>query len=111
MFQRLTLAALFVTAAAIFAQDSRAADKLPTEDTYYKLLTYPIPEGVVLEAGSSEQLPDGRLAVSSRRGEIYLVDQAFTGDPKEAKFTLFAQGLHEVLGLAQRDGWLYVTQR
>jgi len=27
------------------------------------------------------------------------------------KFTRFASGLHEVLGLAEKDGWLYVTQR
>ena len=27
------------------------------------------------------------------------------------KWTRFAHGLHEVLGLAERDGWLYVTQR
>jgi hypothetical protein len=27
------------------------------------------------------------------------------------KFTQFASGLHEVLGLSYRDGWLYATQR
>ena len=32
-------------------------------------------------------------------------------DLAAAKFTRFASGLHEVLGLAYRDGWLYVTQR
>jgi len=32
-------------------------------------------------------------------------------DPTQVKFTLFAEGLHEVLGLAWKDGWLYVTQR
>ena len=31
--------------------------------------------------------------------------------PANVKFTRFASGLHEVLGLAQRDGWLYAMQR
>ncbi len=34
-----------------------------------------MPEGVYLEAGSFVSLPDGRLAVGTRRGEILL----FTG--------------------------------
>src|SRR5690606_6413497 len=77
---------------------------------YYKLVPLPIPEGIVLEAGALEMMPDGKLAVSTRRGDIYLVDKPF-GDPEEIKFTKFIGGLHEVLGLAYRDGWLYATQR
>jgi glucose/arabinose dehydrogenase len=92
-------------------QTSRAADPAPTEADYYPIVSLEIPDGVVLEAGSSELLPDGRLAVSSRRGEIYLVDNPQSDDPKKIKFQRFAHGLHEVLGLAYRDGWLYATQR
>jgi glucose/arabinose dehydrogenase len=51
------------------------------------------------------------LAVGTRRGEIWIVENALAADPKQAKFRRFARGLHEVLGLAWRDGWLYVTQR
>lgn len=87
------------------------APKPPTEDDYYKLLQYQIPEGVVLEAGAIEFMPDGRMAVSSRRGEIWMVENPLARDPKDAKFRRFAHGLHEVLGLAYRDGWLYATQR
>lgn len=87
-----------------------AADQL-AESAYYTLETLPIPEGVVLEVGALELLPDGKLAVGSRRGEIWLVEQALAGDVSQARFTQFAHGLHEVLGLAYRDGWLYVTQR
>ncbi len=65
----------------------------------------------MLEAGALEMLPGDVLAAASRRGEIYLIDRPFSTDPKEIKFTRFASGLHEVLGLAYRDGWLYVTQR
>ena len=57
-------------------------------------------------------MPGGKLAVSTRRGEIYLVENPLADDPgKQSKFVRFAHGLHEVLGLAYRDGWLYVTQR
>ena len=88
-----------------------AADPAPKEDDYYKITTFAIPEGIVLEAGTSEILPDGRLAVSTRRGEIYLVENPLAADPAQARFTRFAGGMHEVLGLAYREGWLYVTQR
>ena len=82
----------------------------PTEDDFYQIVPLPIPAGVVLEAGGLEMLPAGQLAVSSRRGDIYTVSQPFA-DPGKMKFTRFASGLHEVLGLTAKDDWLYVTQR
>src|SRR5262249_34224129 len=70
------------------------------------------PKGEVLEVGALEMMPDGRLAVGTRRGEIWMVHHPLGQDPaKEAKFTRYAQGLHEILGLSYRGGWLYVTQR
>src|SRR5262249_26047098 len=62
-------------------------------------------------AGALEVLPDGKVAVGTRRGEIWLIENAYADDPEKVKFRRFAHGLHEVLGLAQKDGWLYVTQR
>jgi glucose/arabinose dehydrogenase len=101
-----------VAVVLVSASVASAADPAPTEDTYSKISTFTVPEGVVLEAGAIEMMPDGKLAVSSRRGEIWMVSNPLAADPaKESKFSLFAQGLHEVLGLAQRDGWLYVVQR
>jgi glucose/arabinose dehydrogenase len=82
-----------------------------SEDEYYKLLRFETPAGEVLEAGAIEPLPDGKIAVSTRRGEVWLIENAYASDPKQAKFTRFAHGLHEALGLAHKDGWLYVTQR
>jgi glucose/arabinose dehydrogenase len=81
------------------------------ENAYYKLLTFTPPAGEVLEAGALEILPDNKVAVGTRRGEIWFIDNAYDPDPTKAKFTRFAHGLHEVLGLAWKDGWLYVTQR
>jgi glucose/arabinose dehydrogenase len=104
----ISAALLLSSTPLLCAQPSK---KAPTEDDYYKLLRYHVPDGVVLEAGAIEIMPDGKVAVSSRRGEIWMIDNAYADDPARAKFSRFAHGLHEVLGLAYRDGWLYVTQR
>jgi hypothetical protein len=55
-----------------------AADPAPSkEEDFYRLIELPIPEHVNLEAGGLELLPDGKLAVSTRRGDIFLVDRPF----------------------------------
>ncbi len=97
--------------APAWAEDKSASPAKPTEADYYPMFALPIPEGVVLESGALEWMPDGRLAVASRRGEIWMVSNPTSDDSSQIKFTRFASGLHEVLGLAQRDGWLYVVQR
>ncbi len=43
------------------------------EDDYYELVTLPIPEGIVMEVGGMDILPDGQLAVATRRGEVWLI--------------------------------------
>src|SRR4051812_15977838 len=81
---------------------SYAQDKKVPENDYYKIITFPLPDGVVLECGGLEPLPDGKLAVSTRRGDIYFIDGAYEDpiDPAKLKFNKWATGLHEVLGLA-----------
>lgn len=93
------------------ADSASAAQQPPVESDYYPIVALPVPEGVVLESGALELLADGRLAVSTRRGEIWLVDQPLAADATTATMKRFAHGLHEVLGLESRDGWLYATQR
>lgn len=96
----------------LLAPISMAADPLPTEEDYYKIVKFEIPKDVVLEAGAIELTTDNKLFVSSRRGEIWSIENPFAKDPaKDAKWTRFAHGLHEVLGLASKDGWIYATQR
>ncbi len=80
------------------------------EAAYYRIVNVPIPEGVYVEAGSFVTLPDGRLAIGTRRGEILLVSGAFDEHPRPT-FQTFASGLDEVLGLAYRDGAFYATQQ
>jgi len=96
---------------ALFAGFAQAADKLPTEGDYYKITTFETPEGAVLEASSFQMQPDGKLAVATRRGEVWMISEPTGGDVKAPQFKRFAHGLHEVLSLAEKDGWLYVTQR
>lgn len=87
-----------------------SAEDLPTEDDYYKISEVPIPSDAYLEVGALEIL-SGKLYTSSRRGDIYSVEGALGDDLANAKFTKFAGGLHEVLGLSALDGKIYATQR
>ncbi|WP_240914866.1 hypothetical protein [Roseimicrobium sp. ORNL1] len=106
-------AALLLPAMLGFAASTatlRAAEP-PKESDYYKITTYDTPRETAMEVGSIELLPDGKLALGTRRGEIWVVDHAREADPSKIKFQLFASGLHEVLGLAWKDGWLYATIR
>jgi glucose/arabinose dehydrogenase len=102
-----------VPASVAIAQKKKFVEQKPggDENDYYKLLPYSLPEGEVLESGALEMLPGGKIALGTRRGEIWIIDKGLTDDPKDAVFTRYAHGLHEILGLAQKDGWLYVTQR
>jgi glucose/arabinose dehydrogenase len=101
--------------ALLFAAGVGQAQKQPKgpakESDYYKILTFKAPDGEVLEAGAIEVMPDGRIAVGTRRGEVWMIADGLTDDPTKAKFTRYAHGMHEILGLAYKDGWLYVTQR
>ena len=87
------------------------AQDTPKEADYYPITSFETPEGVVLEASGFQMMPDGKMAVCSRRGEIWMVSDPFAKEVKADQFKRFAHGLHETLTLAERDGWLYTTQR
>src|SRR5882757_9182288 len=82
----------------------------PQESDYYKITTFGTPGETALEVSSIEFLPGGKLALGTRRGEIWTVTNA-QGDPAKVGYQLFASGQHEVMGLAYKDGWLYETNR
>ena len=98
--------------AAPHHKEAEPVDKSP-EAEYYKLIKLPIPDDVILECGGLEWLPDGKLAVGTRRGDIYIVENVLQDPPTDIKFTKWATGLHEILGLAynKKDGYLYACQR
>jgi hypothetical protein len=106
-----TRLAFLLTLCVLTASEFANAESAPTENDYYPITTFEVPEGVVLEAGAVQLMPDGKLAVATRRGEIWMVDQPLGKTVTAANFKRFAEGLHEPLGLTEKDGWLYVTQR
>ena len=80
------------------------------EPDYYNIYDVSLPFGAVVEAGSIVSMPDGRLAVGTRRGEIYFAT-GHDATPPAPMWKLFATGLTEIFGLAYRDGVLYATQQ
>jgi glucose/arabinose dehydrogenase len=101
------VAADLVPASAMYHPDVKA------ESAAYKIITIPVPEDVSLECGALEVLPDGTLFVGTRRGDVYKVENAYADPPTDVKFTKWATGLHEVLGLTYnaKDGYLYACTR
>lgn len=79
------------------------------EREYYRIVDVPIPEKLVIEAGAFETLPDGRIAVGTRHGDIIFISGVDEERPQPS-YHLFATGLDEIFGLAWKDGALYVTQ-
>jgi glucose/arabinose dehydrogenase len=80
---------------------------------YYRTVTLETPAGVNMEASGLALLPDGKLAVSIRKGEVWIIQNPSAEPPTVANlgYKLFASGMHEILGLAYHEGDLYVTQR
>jgi hypothetical protein len=69
--------------------DSRSAHR---EGRWYQLETIPIPAHISLEVGGMEFMPDGRLMIATRRGEIWSLNQG--------EWKRFAAGLDEPMGIA-----------
>ena len=88
------------------------ASTLAGEARYYRVTTLQPPENCVLEVGGLGFRPDGKLLACTRRGEVWLVHNPGYVDPTAVKFTRFAAGLHEALGLhVADDNTVYVVQR
>ncbi|MDQ3392974.1 MAG: hypothetical protein M3512_02480 [Bacteroidota bacterium] len=89
---------------------AQAVDGAQREGDYYKIITLPVPENILLEVGGIATMPDGNIALSTRRGDVWVVENPYmeTGMPK---FRLFASGLHEALGLLYKNNALFVAQR
>ena len=106
---KLKLSILLLLAISVGAFGQKPAPK--TEQDFYEIKTLPIPQDLYLEVGGLATMPDGRLAVSTRRGEIWIVENPYQKDSHQTNFRKFASGLHEILGLAYKDGVFYCSQR
>ncbi len=80
------------------------------EARYWRIVDVPVPRELALEVGSFCLLPDGRIAIGTRRGEILLLRGAFDERPQPV-IERFASGLDEVFGLGYRDGAFYAMQQ
>lgn len=112
---------LALVAASAFAQ----AKKPATEQDYFKLIRFPLPEDCVLEVGGLDWLDaeKKRLGVATRRGELWVLDNVYTAEPKLEggkvaapaediiSFKKMLFGLHEPLGLLTRPDGIYLAQR
>ena len=84
------------------------AQEAAKEEDFFRIMRVSSPEGTILEVGGLCTLPNGDLAVTTRRGDVFIVENPTSPRPF---FRRFASGLHEVLGIAYKDGSLYCVQR
>jgi len=87
---------------------SALAQETPKEEDFFKMMKVATPEGIILEVGGLVNLPNGNLGISTRRGDVFIVENPTSSRPF---FRKFASGLHEILGLAYKDGAFYCAQR
>lgn len=85
-------------------------EQIEAESRYYRLVTLPLLDDMVLEVSGLLQLRDGRIMVATRRGEVFIVEGAYS-DPPAPRYKRYAFGLAQPLGLLERDGWIYFAQR
>ncbi len=104
-FRRLSLTRVcLLLATSGLAQAQQQSD-------FYIREEIPLPPGEVMELGSIALMPEQEIAVTSRRGDLWICTGAYGNDLSQVKWRKFAEGLHEPLGMFWKDGWLYLTQR
>ncbi|MBI1370701.1 MAG: hypothetical protein GC162_18845 [Planctomycetes bacterium] len=118
---------IFVIFAALFACSPLAtlrADKPASEADYYRIvdlqtgiapsnsrdLNWKPGDDIALEISGMDRLPDGRLAVALRKGDVYLIDGVYD-EPAKLSFKRIATALHEPMGLLYHDGAFFAAQR
>jgi hypothetical protein len=82
-----------------------------TQSDYYLREEIPLPPGEVMEVGSIALMPDKKVAVATRRGDVWICSGAYDDDLSKVTWKKFAQNLHEPLGMFWKDGALWLTQR
>lgn len=102
---RFIIVFLFLAPLNVILSQSDMAEK---ESRYYKIVDVPIPDDIMLEVGGLALTDDDKLGVSTRRGDVWLIDNPYGKEPGYSKF---AHGLHEPLGLNFRDNGFYLSQR
>ena len=96
-----------VEAARVTPADASLTER---ENEYYALEDLLTPWTTTFEATGFARMPGGDVASSTRRGDVFITTGL--GRPnKVPDYRLFASGLHEILGVAYKDGAIYATQQ
>ena len=103
-----SLRIFYIAVALLSLQFSSGAQEAASEEDFFRIMKVSSPEGTLLEVGGLCTLPNGDLAVTTRRGDIFIVENPTSQRPH---FRKYASGLHEVLGIAYKNGALYCVQR
>jgi UDP-2,3-diacylglucosamine pyrophosphatase LpxH len=82
-----------------------------TQSDYYLREEIPLPKGEVMEISSIALMPDDRVAVATRRGDVWICTGAYGNDLSKVTWKKFAFGLHEPLGMYYQKDSLFLTQR
>ncbi len=81
------------------------------QSDFYLREEIPLPNGEVMELSSIALMPDEKIAVATRRGDVWICSGAYGEDLSEVSWQKFAHGLHEPLGMFWKEGSLFLTQR
>jgi hypothetical protein len=71
----------------------------------------PPPQELALEVSGISVLDDHRIAVTIRKGEVWILDGVYDDPPSNVTYKRFASALHEPLGLLRHNDSFYTVQR
>lgn len=83
----------------------------PKESDYYVVQDLNTSKDIELEVGGLATMPNGQLAVCTRKGDVYLITPSSLQENKVSSIRKFASGMHEPLGIAWYQDHLIVVQR
>ncbi|MBC7979992.1 MAG: hypothetical protein H7Y36_05465 [Armatimonadetes bacterium] len=78
---------------------------------FYNRQEIPLPPGEVMEVSSIALMPGKKVAVATRRGDLWICSGAYDENLSKVTWVKFAHGLHEPLGMFYKGTSLYLTQR
>lgn len=81
------------------------------QSDFYTREEIPLPPNEIMEIGSIALMPDQQVAVTTRRGDLWICKGAYGDDLSKVTWKKFAQNLHEPFGMFWKDGSLWLTQR
>lgn len=71
----------------------------------------PPPDDLTLEVSGIAVIDERKVAVSIRKGEVWILEGDFSQDAPQVSYSRFASALHEPLGLLFHKGDLFTAQR